>query len=70
MTKSNLGTPKDETRRLALDALREIRQAFAASGLSEEELQEEGRRVRKELVELRYGRRHLLANSRCGQVES
>ena len=38
-----------------LDALREIQRAFAASGISEEELQEEGRRVRKELVELRYG---------------
>jgi AbrB family looped-hinge helix DNA binding protein len=39
----------------ALEALRAIQQAFAASGITEEELQEEGRRVREELVRELYG---------------
>ena len=40
---------------IALDALREIRRAFAASRLSEEELQEEGQKVRERLSRSRYG---------------
>lgn len=54
MTENDPGTQPAENRRIALEALREIRRAFAESGISEEELQEEGRRVRKELVELLY----------------
>ena len=38
----------------ALEALREIRQAFKRSGISEEELQETGRRVRQEVTRERY----------------
>ena len=39
---------------VALEALREIRSAFQRSGITEEELQEAGRRVRKEVVRERY----------------
>lgn len=35
---------------VALDALREIREAFTRAGVTEEELQEEGRRVRQQLA--------------------
>jgi len=38
----------------ALDALREIREAFKRSGVTEEELQVTGRRVRQEIVRERY----------------
>ena len=38
----------------ALEALREIRRAFAVSGVTEEEIQEEGRRVREQLTHERY----------------
>ncbi|MBI2907758.1 MAG: hypothetical protein HYX92_08900 [Chloroflexi bacterium] len=41
----------------ARQALREIQEAFRRSGITEEELQEEGRRVRHELVNERYGPR-------------
>ena len=34
----------------ALEALREIQRTFQKSGLTEEELQEEGRRVRREIA--------------------
>lgn len=34
----------------ALEALREIREAFKRSGITEEELQETGRRMRQEVV--------------------
>ena len=40
---------------LALQALREIQRAFGASDLTEEDLQEEGRRARKRLSRARYG---------------
>lgn len=40
---------------LALQALREIQRLFAASEVTEEELQEEGRRVRERLSRARYG---------------
>lgn len=40
---------------VALEALKEIRQAFKRSGTSEEELQETGRRVRQEVARERYG---------------
>jgi AbrB family looped-hinge helix DNA binding protein len=40
---------------VALDALREIRQAFATSGPAEDELQAEGRAVRERLSRERYG---------------
>lgn len=42
---------------VALEALREIQRAFAASDLSEEDLQKEGRRVREQLSRNRYGAR-------------
>lgn len=40
---------------LALNALREIRRAFAASSITEDELQAEGRTVREQLARSRYG---------------
>lgn len=40
---------------IALEALKEIRQAFQRSGVSEEELQKAGRRVRQEVARERYG---------------
>ena len=39
---------------IALEALKEIRQAFQRSGITEEELQEAGRRVRQEIARERY----------------
>ena len=39
---------------VALEALREIREAFKRSGITEEELQETGQRVRRELIRDRY----------------
>ncbi len=39
---------------VALEALREIQRAFQKSGLTEKELQEEGRRVRQEIIRERY----------------
>ena len=38
------------SKQVALDALREIQAAFAAAGVSESDLQEEGRRVRAEIA--------------------
>jgi bifunctional DNA-binding transcriptional regulator/antitoxin component of YhaV-PrlF toxin-antitoxin module len=43
------------SKQVALDALREIQRAFAASGITEEELQESGRQIRRELIRERYG---------------
>ena len=43
-------------KRLALNALAEIQRAFQEAGVTEEELQEEGRRVREELSRSRYGK--------------
>ena len=40
---------------VALEALHEIQRAFAGSGLSEEEIQAEGRRIREQLSRGRYG---------------
>jgi len=40
---------------VALEALKEIRQAFQRSGISEDELQETGRRVRQEVAREHYG---------------
>lgn len=40
---------------VALEALKEIQQAFQRSGITEEELQEVGRRVRDEIARERYG---------------
>ena len=45
-------------RQTALDALRAIQQAFAESGITEEELLEGGRQAREEIFRERYG--HLL----------
>jgi AbrB family looped-hinge helix DNA binding protein len=39
---------------LASHALREIQAAFAASGITEEELQEGGRKIREEIYKQRY----------------
>jgi len=44
-------------RRRALDALKEIQEAFASSGLSERELQAAGRRVRLQIAAERYERK-------------
>ena len=44
------------SKKLALDALAEIRNAFARSGVPEDELQRAARETRKELVRERYGR--------------
>jgi antitoxin component of MazEF toxin-antitoxin module len=44
------------SRKLALDALAEIRNAFARSGIPEDELQRAAREARKELIRERYGR--------------
>jgi antitoxin component of MazEF toxin-antitoxin module len=44
------------SKKLALDALAEIRNAFARSGIPEDELQRAARETRKELVRERYGR--------------
>ena len=38
----------------ALEALREIREAFERSGITEEELQEAGSQVRQEVIRERY----------------
>ena len=40
---------------LALNALREIQEAFQRSGITEEELLEDGRKIRRELIKERYG---------------
>ena len=42
-------------KKVALEALREIRKAFQRSGLTEAELLETGQSVREELVRGRYG---------------
>lgn len=42
----------------ALNALKEIQKAFKRSGITEEELQETGRRVRQEIIKERYAARH------------
>jgi AbrB family looped-hinge helix DNA binding protein len=39
---------------ISLAALKEIRQAFQRSGITEEELQEAGRRIRRKVVSERY----------------
>jgi antitoxin component of MazEF toxin-antitoxin module len=44
-------------RKRALDALAELHRIFAESGVTEEDLQEEGRRIRAELSRQRYGQR-------------
>lgn len=44
-------------RAAALEALREIQRIFKDSGISEEEIQEEGRRIRREISEERRGAR-------------
>ncbi len=40
---------------VALESLKEIQQAFQRSGITEEELQKAGRRVRQEVARERYG---------------
>ena len=40
---------------VALESLKEIQRAFERSGISEEELQEAGRRIRREVSRERYG---------------
>lgn len=39
---------------VALEALQEIREAFKRSGITEEELQNEGSRIRQEVIRERY----------------
>jgi len=43
-------------KRRALDALKEIQDAFARARITEKELQEEGRSVRRQLTAERYGK--------------
>jgi AbrB family looped-hinge helix DNA binding protein len=40
---------------VALEALKEIQQAFQRSGITEEEVQKTGRRMRQEVARERYG---------------
>ena len=40
---------------VALDALKEIQQAFERSGITEQELQETGRQIRRKIAGERYG---------------
>ena len=49
----------------AMEALRAIQQAFAESGISEEELLESGRQIREELFREKYG--YLLEKERGGR---
>ncbi|MDD5701331.1 MAG: AbrB/MazE/SpoVT family DNA-binding domain-containing protein [Dehalococcoidales bacterium] len=42
-------------RMVALEALKEIQQAFKRSGVTEKELQETGRRIRREVAQERFG---------------
>ena len=44
------------SKKLALDALAEIRNAFARSGITDEELQRAAKEARTELIRERYGR--------------
>ena len=44
-------------KKAALEALKEIRQAFERSGVTEEELQEAGRRARQEVTRERFSAR-------------
>lgn len=44
-------------KKAALEALKEIRQAFERSGIAEEELQEAGRRARQEVTRERFSAR-------------
>jgi len=44
-------------KKAALEALKEIRQAFERSGITEEELQEAGRRARQEVTRERFSAR-------------
>ncbi len=41
----------------ALDSLREIQKVFQTSGISEDDLQQSGRRLRQEVAKERYGAR-------------
>ncbi len=41
---------------VAIEALRAMREAFRRSGISEQELQETGRRIRQEIIRERYGK--------------
>ena len=43
-------------KKVALDALREIQEAFQRSGITEEELLESGTQIRRELAEELYGK--------------
>lgn len=54
----------------ALNALREIQGAFKDSGISGKELQETGRRVRREIVGRRYKTKSEKTFGRVGEVRS
>lgn len=51
MTEKKIARPR---KTVALEALREIQKAFRHSGITEEELQEAGRRIRQEVARERY----------------
>lgn len=59
-----------ERRARALATLAEIRRAFAASGVTEEELQAEGRRIREQLARERYGTRRSDSDSVVASPEA
>lgn len=53
----------------ALNTLREIQEAFKHSGISEKELQETGRRVRREIARRRYTAKSEKAFGGVGDVK-
>jgi AbrB family looped-hinge helix DNA binding protein len=54
LTVDNLTLMAKPRKTISLEALKEIRQAFQRSGITEEELQETGRRIRKKVASGRH----------------
>lgn len=54
---------------IALNALCEIQDAFKRSGISEDELQKTGRRVRREIVRRRHTAKSEKTLGRVGEVK-
>ena len=69
MTKQD-DSQAEERRARALAALAEIRRAFAASGVTEADLQAEGRRIRAQLAREHYGTRRSDSGSVVASPES
>jgi len=55
MRRNAQNTPANVRRQRALEALNAIQKMFQESGITEAELQAEGRRIRRQLVRERYG---------------